>query len=588
MTPERAPARPGPDAAPAASGSGRSAAAASRPDALPPLPAPLAPRSPRALLAALAALLNAALRVAIVPLFVPPVFDRVLGQGDLAALPRVMLLTGAAVLLGSAALYAQDALFGREAARLTAAWRDGLYRRLLARPPGTLPGTSGGLAGRITADLKEVEAYWMHGIGSLVAESATLLGLLGVLMWTDARATLLLALLVAPVAGALAWLGRGLERTAGRAHRGTEEVAAHLQEGLRHHAVLRAFAALPFALERFGRDNRATERATSRRFALAALQVPIAQLLTFGALGALVAILARGVAQGRLSTGEVVAYLTLVLLISTPAQLLPRAYAMLRQAAAAGRRLMELAEAPVPVPPPTLEPAPPASGGGVGLELRDLHAGYGDEEVLRGLRASLGRRGLVAVVGESGAGKSTLLRVLLGFLPPRAGAALWEGEALHALPEAVLRSRVAYVPQSPDLLRGTLRENLRLGRALTDEALWEALEAVRLADAVRALPAGLDYVLREDGSGLSGGQRQRLAVARALLSRPELLLLDEPSANLDDQNERALVEALREQGRARLVLVVAHRPALVEAAERVFELTPEGGLLPRDEPRRPA
>lgn len=572
MTPER----PAATVAPTAGGAPPPAEA---PPARP-LPPPLGLRSARAWLGALAALANAALRVAIVPLFVPPVFDRVLGAGDLSALPRVMAVAGAAVLLGSVALYLQDALFGREAARLTALWRDGLYARLLARPPGALPGTSGGLAGRLTADLKEVETYWMHGIGSLVAESATLLGLLGVLVWTDARATLLLVGLVAPVAAVLALLGRRLERAAGRSQQGVEAVAAHVQEGLRHHAVLRAFAAAGFALQRFRVDNRRTERATARRFALSALQVPIAQLLTFAALGALVAILARGVAAGRLSTGEVVAYLTLVLLISTPAQLLPRAYAMLRQAAAAARRLRELAAEAEPASPAAAA-LPAGSRAGDGLELRALRAGYDDEEVLRGVTAELGERGLVAVTGESGVGKSTLLRVLLGFLPPHEGAALWRGRPLHDLREAELRRLVAYVPQTTDLLRGSVRDNLLLGRALRDEALWEALAAVRLDAAVRALPGGLDYALREDGAGLSGGQRQRLAVARALLSEPAVLLLDEPSASLDDANERALVETLREQGRARLVLVVAHRPALVEAADRVFELSAAGDLRRR-------
>lgn len=536
----------------------------------------LFPRRAAALLGMLAAVANAGLRVAIVPLFVTPVFDRVLAARDLAALPGVLVTAAAAVAAGAGALLAQDALMGRAAAQVAADWRERLYRALLARRPGRLPGSSGGLSSRILADLKEVEVYYQFGLGSLVAESVTVLGILAVLFWTDALASGFLLAAALPLGLLLGWLGRAIGRVSRDAQARSEALGGHLQEGLRHHAVVRAFGAQGFMLKRLEADNRRAEALAARRALLASLPIPLSQLLVFAALGGLVALLASRVAAGQISTGAVVSYLTLVALLATPAQLLPRAFALLKQAGAASERLRALLEpdAPrAPAPPPE-----PHGRGAPGLELHNLGFAYAPGAwVLRGLELALPRRGLVALVGESGSGKTTLLQLLLRFLDPGEGRVLLAGEPLGTIGEAELRRRVGYVPQSTDLLSGTVRDNLLLGRDYPDEALWQALERLRLAAAVRALPGGLEHALREDGSGLSGGQRQRLAVARALLGEPELLLLDEPSANLDAESEAALVAALRREAEARLVLVVAHRPALVAAAERVLVL--EGGAL---------
>jgi ATP-binding cassette subfamily B protein len=564
---------------------------------------------PRALLAphgaagwsgVVAALIGAALRVAVVPIFVGPVLDRAVVRGDLGALPGIFLAAGAAVAGTSAALLAQDALLARSGANLVARWRERLYRGLLARAPGRLPGTSGGLAGRILSDLREVETHHQYGLGTLAAESAAIVGIVAVLAWRAPGATAALVALGVPTALLLAWLGRRLRGQADRAQAGTEAVAAHLQEGLRQHAVARAFGAEGFLVARFERANEATRRAARRRGLLYALQIPATQLAVFLALGGLVALLAGRAAAGEMTVGQVVEYLTLVALLATPAQLLPRGYALLRQAEAAAARLLALdqdvtpsaptrddraadpAAGPAADPDPrTGRPAPPDAhrdaGGVAGLELDDLWVRYEPDGpwVLAGASARLPDRGLVALIGDSGAGKSTLLGVLLGFIPAGRGRVRLAGAPLAARPDAI-----GWVPQSLDLMRGSVRDNLVLGRAIDDAEVWAAIRAVGMADAIRALPEGLDQTLDEDGAGLSGGQRQRLSIARALLGRPAVLLLDEPTANLDAAAEAALVTTLRAEARQRLVIAVAHRHALAEAADRVLELA-DGRLRAR-------
>ncbi len=541
---------------------------------------PLLPRSLLGVLGLLAAVGNAGLRIAIVPIFLAPLFDRVLTTGELSALPGILGLAGLAVLGNSLLIFAQDGLLGREAAVVAAHWRERVYEDLLSRRPGTLSGTSGGLASRILTDLKEIEIFLQIGVGGLVAESVTILGTLAVLTVLSPVTTLTLLAFTLPLVATLGIMGRRLRHASTASQEGIEEIGAHLQEGFRHLRIVRAFGAGRFLLERFARANLKTRFTSTQRARLASMQVPASQLLVFAAVVGLVSLLAGRVAGDTLTVGEAATYLTLVALLATPAQLLPRSYAFLQQARAARARLHRLSHFQVDqvhrVAPETDEP---------GLVLHDITFHYTPTApVLQSVSASLGHRGLVALSGESGAGKSTLLDLMLGFLLPQQGAVLWNGEAIHRLPERRRIELIGYVPQEPDLLRGTLIENLTLGRSAGEAEIWQLLTDFQLDRVVRGLPGELQYNLREDGSGLSGGQRQRLAVARALLGNPAVLLLDEPSSNLDTESEAVLVHALVRQAEDRLVVVVAHQPALLEAADRVLHLSGDGALKFQESP----
>ena len=208
------------------------------------------------------------------------------------------------------------------------------------------------------------------------------------------------------------------------------------------------------------------------------------------------------------------------------------------------------------------------------LTLRDLGIGY-DRPLTAPLDVELPTHGLVAVSGASGCGKSTLLATLRGELTPLAGDVVVGGTPLREVDPTWWRARVAWAPQRPWLLAESIDVNVRLGRpGAGDDEVWAALEAVDLADVVRALPSGLDTPLGEDGAGLSAGQRARVALARVVLAERPVVLLDEPSAHLDEETERVLLDTLALLARRSLVVVVAHRPAVLAAADRVVDLAP--------------
>lgn len=190
----------------------------------------------------------------------------------------------------------------------------------------------------------------------------------------------------------------------------------------------------------------------------------------------------------------------------------------------------------------------------------------------------------LGVAGPSGSGKSTLLAVLLGFVAPSAGHVRIAGPDdvvdLADLDLGAWRAQVAWLPQNPWFAARSVAENVRLARPEADDG--QVAEALNLANAeefVRALPAGAEAILGAGGTPLSAGQRQRLALARAFLRDAPLVLLDEATAHLDPDSERAIADSVRRLARDRTVIAVAHRPALLEHADRVIELVPAASAM---------
>ncbi|TCV88999.1 ABC transporter ATP-binding protein [Sulfurirhabdus autotrophica] len=206
----------------------------------------------------------------------------------------------------------------------------------------------------------------------------------------------------------------------------------------------------------------------------------------------------------------------------------------------------------------------------VGVAVENVNFSYGDLPVLNGVSLKIQPGEKVALVGASGGGKSTLVQVILGLYPPQSGTVSFDGVYMTEIGLEVVRSHVATVLQHPALFNDTVRLNLTLGRMLSDARLWQALEVAQLAETVRELPKGLDTIVGRQGIRLSGGQRQRLAIARMILSDPQVVILDEATSALDAETEAKLHEAMREFLKDRTTLIIAHRLSAVKQADRAY------------------
>ncbi|MFC8665239.1 thiol reductant ABC exporter subunit CydD [Streptomyces sp. NPDC057199] len=283
----------------------------------------------------------------------------------------------------------------------------------------------------------------------------------------------------------------------------------------------------------------------------------------------------------RLVHGEMALYDGLVVLI-----LAPEAYLPLRQvgaqyhAAAEGLSAAEEIFSVLETPEPTSGTGAVPPSGGVRFEGVTVRYPGRSSDAVSDVSFAVEPGETVALVGPSGVGKSTLLNVLLGFVAPTSGRVRVGGADLTGTSLEEWRSQVAWVPQRPHLYAGSVAENVRLARPDADDsAVRRALADAGALEFVDALPEGVRTLLGEEGAGLSAGQRQRLALARAFLADRPVLLLDEPTASLDGATEAEVVEAVRRLAVGRTVLLVVHRPALLDVADRVVRLEPEAPVV---------
>ncbi|RFU21093.1 ABC transporter ATP-binding protein [Geodermatophilus marinus] len=502
-------------------------------------------------------------------------------------LPVVLLLV--AVLVAAAALGAlQQYLLQRTAEGVVLTTRRTVADRLLRLPVAEYDRRrTGDLMSRVGADTTLLRATVTSGVveiaGSVVVGVGALVAMALVDVW------LLLVTVGAVLVGltVVVSVSRRVRRLSRQAQEAVGTMSAAVERALSAVRTIRASGATAREVGVVG-DSAARAYAAGVRVArLEALVAPAGSIAVQGAFLAVLGLGGYRVATGSIAVSDLVAFILYLFLLVMPLGQAIGAWTQLQTGLGALARIQEVlalrpeeddrpersATGPVPGVPAAPPPGVPL------LELVDVDFDYPDgTAVLRGVSLTVPAGSRVALVGPSGAGKSTLLALVEGFYPLSGGSLRWAGTDVRDLPRAALRARLGYVEQEAPVLAGSLRDNLLLAAPeATDPELWAVLADVGLTDVVQRSPRGLDVPVGDDGVLLSGGERQRLAIARSLLARPALLLLDEPTASLDARNEQLLRRTLAAAAADRALLVVAHRLSTVLDSDQIVVL--DGGRV---------
>jgi ATP-binding cassette subfamily B protein len=437
---------------------------------------------------------------------------------------------------------------------------------------------SGRIMTRMTTDVEALSSFLQTGLITMVNSVLLVGGVLAALLIIN----LPLGLTVLAIMPAAAVATAVFRSKASAAYQDAREkvsaVNADLQENVAGLRVSQAYRREERNLERFAGRSDAYRRSRLRAQFYIALYFPFVQSLSVLA-SALVLLVAAGqMRSGALTAGALIAYLLYIDMLFSPVQQISQVFDGYQQAAVGLRRIRDLLHTPTSTPQ-AARPLP-SPRGRARIELRDVHFGYAGtgREALAGVSLTVAPGETVALVGQTGAGKSTLVKLVARYYDVTSGAVLVDGTDIRDLDLGGYRQRLGVVPQEAFLFAGTVRDAIAYGRPdASDAQVRAAASAVGATDMIARLDGGFGHGVAERGRNLSAGQRQLIALARAYLVDPDILLLDEATAALDLATEAAVARAAERLQAARTTLVVAHRLTTAARADRIVVL--EGGRI---------
>jgi subfamily B ATP-binding cassette protein MsbA len=508
----------------------------------------------------------------------PQILSRIIdvtftSQKDLGRLDRFTFLLMAVFAAEAMFAFFRTYLMASTGQRVLADIRLQVYTHLLRLPVSFFADRRvGELASRMASDAITVQTISSIGMVTLLRSSLQTAGALILVVWTNPKlAALMLAIVPVVVVGAVAY-GRYIKRISVRVQDRLAAATAVLAETL---SAIRE-------VQLFGREE--YERGRYREKIQMALKIALRRAMANGGFQAFMIFVvssgilivfwagSRMVIAGEITPGGLIAFLIYTWAVAQGISGLSEVYGQFNEAIGATRRIFELLDTdPEIADSPDAEPFPQTRGS---VRMLDVHFAYPGERntpVLRGVNIEAERGQVIALAGPSGAGKSTTVSLIPRFYDVTSGAILIDGRDIRSLSLADLRRAIGVVPQEPVLFSGTVRENIAYGRLeAADEEIESAARAAHAHEFILEFPDGYDTLVGEKGVKLSAGQRQRIAIARALLKDPAILILDEATSSLDSESEYLIQNALETLMRGRTTFVIAHRLSTIRRADRIL------------------
>ncbi|KFK53842.1 ABC transporter transmembrane domain-containing protein [Vibrio vulnificus] len=526
---------------------------------------------PKPMMTGLVFLLIAAISNAGGPWLIQHFIDEHITKDNYTQQTLVLLASGYIGLLLCSALfqYLQGLQFNIVATGIIKTIRKQAFHRVIKQPLSAFDYTpTGKLVSRLTNDTESLQQFYELLIASVVKNLVMILVMLGVMLILSWQLTLVVLVLLPVVVGFMV-LFQKLSTHAYRVMRDLlTDINGNMSESIQGMSVIQ----LMRQEKRFNQQfNQLTEQhfnAGRKVIKLNGILLrPLMDLLAGIALLTLVAIFGFSGTE-LIGVGVLYAFISYLGRITEPLIEMTQQLALLQQALVASERIFEMMDAPEQSYGNDQQPLKSGS-----IAIEQLSFSYdGKQQVLKQIDIDVEHQQFVALVGHTGSGKSTLASLLMGFYPVSQGKLKLDGRPIASLAKSVLREDVAMVQQDPHILPTSVRENIALGREVSDHIIWQSLEQVGLAEQIKRYPQLLDTQLGQGETNLSAGQKQLLAMARVLIAKPKILILDEATANIDSGTEALIQRSLNALRHDMTLVVIAHRLSTIMEADKIVVL----------------
>ena len=506
-----------------------------------------------------------------VPWIIKDMIDKVLAARDMMMLNFIAVGIVVVFFFRGIFYYGQSYLVSFVGQRVIIDVRDVIFRKFQRMPLAYYDKRqTGEIMSYITNDVAALQSALVDNLIELVTESATLVGSIALMFYLDWKLTFVTLVTVPMVGQAMKVFGRKLKSSGTLIQERLADITSLLQESISAVRIVKSFVRETYEIKRFRAQNELNFQAAMKNVQLTSLLTPTVEFLAAITVTFIVWIGGYEVVNNVMTAGSLIAFLTYAVNLANPVKRISRVYGNIQKAMAAADRVFAVLDLDETITNKADAVELPKIQGHVQVENISFAYKKG-VPALTGVSLEAKPGQMIAFVGPSGAGKSTIANLLPRFYDVTEGAIRIDGFDIRDVTMESLRSQIGLVPQETMLFSTTVRENIRYGRLdASDDEITEAAKAANAHEFIMALPQGYDTKIGERGLNLSGGQRQRMAIARAILKNPQILILDEATSALDTESEKLVQAALDRLMVGRTSFVIAHRLSTIFDADQIF------------------